>query len=800
MQRGYFSRHILVCLKASHYNAVSMEVNAESVSNTQEDFVAAQPHDESVHGIHQVSEINMIVENVPGMETAPSPYPPRELSKLAEREVILEEFTVGSGEFYKVYNISDIITKAQVKRAFQVEDMFNFKRVVFRVAVVATPFLYGRICLAGKPIGLRGGNLGTGFDPRLATCDHHLISVAQTEALECSFPWISYSDWLETSTPACDYYPMEWTLTDFHPILSVNDPDATVHVIVYARLEGVNFGLPRRESSVPKMGIKKRKKKASNKEGEAKSEEFSVSGTMEQVSTLANTFSSFPVIGEWAGGIGMVADMLGHVAHEFGLIKPVTTQPVQNMLSWHEPQDWMNTRSLSTIPRVSLGPDAVMSQDHTIFGDETDFTCIGNFVRTPALYMHKISITESDPVGNRFFDTVVDPDKLYYNSSGIYAGSRVPTYLSYMCNIHQYWRGSIAFTVVISAPKTSTFKLGVSLEHKTLNVPSGAGPSMVGQLLVSEIQVLGDTEFTLEVPYLWNRRYGFHDTYYNDSVPKPWLTLWLMSPLQSSGFPGETVVYGSVYVSAGSDFTVWNPSYTYGDLSEPIPYQHPNLVPVPPTPPAKIESKKKVLKADLQWNPRRDRIFSTLPGAKNVVASDVNFGEATYTWKDLVLRMQTDEVAESSVSWYPSAPPGKPTSAYFAIWMFPFTLYRTGARYYVSDALTSDAKTVGGPLSVNESVSITGGPSQITRIVGRRPAMTSYASFTTQFEIPFNCSFNCALPYMEEWDSPLAQIKLPATNVPAQTTVCKLTGTVVVWSFSDDFSAGFPCMGFYFPN
>lgn len=699
-------------------------------------------------GMHMVEDVNVREDIPPPMvDTIDSSYTLQQATDVAEREVLLASDTILATDspWFTTYKLSDITDHPHLRHAFGLYSHFSYKTICFRLTWVATPFEYGRAFVAEVPKAHQ-----IAVPNRVAPwgVPHAISSVAGAESVCFERNWVSQYDF----TPCHgDDHLVVWTVGQYHKLRSTANDVAKATLMVYVRLSGVKFHQPQLEfqSGGRKRKAKrvKRSKKQDTSEQDVRSEKGVVTQIAETTSTLANTFSTFPVVGQYASMVGNVADIAGSIASAFGLQKPVSGMASYQSVSSSVPIDVANPRGMASIQRFALGVDSSASADPTIFGDDVDYMDLSELSQIPGVL--KPSIILSGDTGDVVLRTAVHPA---VNGDLIGGNQRWANFVETLAYLHQWWRGSLDYTFIVSAPATATVRLGFAILPFDQR-ESVTSADWIGSVPTYEVSIMGDTEFTLRVPYVHtSRRQRTSDT------KGPYLVCWQLSPVQNAGFIGDVPLEMTVLVAGGDDTQWWAP----------------------------VEQSTAALHLGVssglqfQYNPRTDRKPLQFPMTQIVVPTDTECGETATHWKDHVLtpRFYTLPATEPSESVYLRCciPAFKRVNStgYVATWRRgPFAFYRTGGRYYgirpdaLADALIGVAPVLG---SHDDHAGVV--------------ALTDTNMLNV--EMPYDRAERFQTAFIDLKNSPILGRRIPVKPKPTP------YGQGYVWSASDDFVAGFP--------
>lgn len=700
-------------------------------------------------GMHVVQDVNAVDETPPPIvDTIDSAYTLQQATEVAEREILLASHTVlgTSPTWYWTFSLKDIVEHPHLRHAFGLYSHFSYKTICIRLTWVATPFEYGRAFVAESPVAHPIASPGIVAPWGVP---HAISSVASAESVCFERNWVSQYDFTSCTG---DQHVVNWTIGNYHRLRSTANDVAKATLMVYVCLRGVKFHQPRLEMQSggrPKRAKRvRRSRKQETKEQDVRSEKGVVTQIAEATSTLANSFSTFPVVGQYATAIGSVADIAGSIASTFGLQKPVSGMATYQSVGSSVPIDVANPRGMASVQRVSLGVDSAASADPSIFGDDIDFMDLTELSQIPGVL--RTNVLLDGDTGTTVFRVPIHPA---VSGSTITGQQRWTNFVEVLARVHQWWRGSLDYTFIISAPATATVRLGFAiLPHDQRNDASSA--DWIGSVPTYELSVMGDTEFTLRIPYVHSSRR--RNTANTDG---PHLVCWQLSPVQNAGFIGEVPLEMTVLVAGGDDTQWWAPIE-------------------PRTPMLGIGLSHDL---ELQYNPRTDRKPIQFPATQIVVPTDTECGESVTHWKDHALTPRFyDQLAEDGHQ--AALRCGIPilrrlgSPGFISTWRRgPFAFYRTGGRFYgIHHARPSTGE---GPIGI---LPVYGSGGDHIGIV----ALTD--TDILNVEIPYDRAERFQTTFIDLRVLPSLGRHIPVA--PQSSTL----GQTWAWSATDDFIAGFP--------
>jgi len=235
-----------------------------------------------------------------------------------------------------------------------------------------------------------------------------------------------------------------------------------------------------------------------DKEQTTTSKDHIVSSTMNVTSDILASLTSVPYIGEVASVAAPALKIGAMIASSFGKDKPNTIEtPTQIVVL---PYDNISQgKGLDIGQSLSVYPDNKVSNDHSLFCDDQDYTQLINYAKIPTLVT--ISSIVAPTEGDVFFEAAVSPTFCHQFEDDDGNFNLYPTMMSAVALLFSYWTGGIKYMIVVTCSKFMSGRLRISWipspHHKPIDTDDGAG-DYVSKI----IDINGDQTFTFFVPYL----------------------------------------------------------------------------------------------------------------------------------------------------------------------------------------------------------------------------------------------------------------------------------------------------------
>lgn len=396
---------------------------------------------------------------------------------------------------------------------------------VVRLQINANPFQCGRLILCYIPQYASDTRRFTMHLTNLMTITQlpHVEMTMQDTECELEIPYIAPTTHYNLRTGNYDwgtvfcyiYSPLAigsggTNQVTYNTWMSFNDFELEVPVV--PQMAG---GMP----SGKKHILKKYRVNAikSNIDSEVNEGKGPISSILSNVSSIASTLYSVPMLAPIAGPTAWFSNMMSGVASAFGWSKPMIDSQVCRMVS--NPHPYLgntNTADVSTNlaliadNRVNVMPDVNLSGV-----DEMALA----FIKKQKAYFGEVSWTSTSLPGPLFNYTIL-PSNFSTNIASIPFGATNDVYpttytpVGFLGSLYQYWRGSIEITMKIVKTQYHTGRLVVAFNPQ---LSFGSVSTSNTNYLHREIIDLRDgDEFCITVPYCYTSMYMNTDGNFND--------------------------------------------------------------------------------------------------------------------------------------------------------------------------------------------------------------------------------------------------------------------------------------------
>lgn len=402
---------------------------------------------------------------------------------------------------------------------------FQYMRadVEVEIKVNAQPFLQGALLLVYNPYYTninKFRRVGTRFLASQTSCPHKIISLEEGNSLKLVCPYANIYDLFDLGNSknqfgTCFLYVLS-------PLTGAT-ADAEVHYTIFARLINPKFYVPT-SNNVLSEAVEQHAKNMLTEKGYTVSKAQSSTGPVETnegnidrpvstianaVTTVADTLSGVPVIGEIASGVGWVSRMVSNVASVFGLSKAVQTKATQKVV----------IKTAATMPHSEGSDDATtlaLIQDNsidasTMIPENIDEMALKYIFGRPNYFSSKTVKADTFTGDNLLHKWEVSPFSTYQygelmDSETLYFGS-----FAYASMMGTLWRGEINYDItVIKTPFHQGRFAVVFLPETTLDKV----PDKLGSMLNTNYNVvcnlkdrqdeLGRVTFRASVPFVSN--------------------------------------------------------------------------------------------------------------------------------------------------------------------------------------------------------------------------------------------------------------------------------------------------------
>lgn len=330
------------------------------------------------------------------------------------------------------------------------------------------------------------------------------------------------------------------------------------------------------------------------KEANEKSEKGIMDTVVSATSTVNSILEQIPIVG------GMIENLFGVI----GLLDKPTSTMVKQPMGYDFSGDMAMGDGLDVSNRLGAQVNTPVSISPSLMGDDDQFQQISNIIQTPMLRA-VIRFDGTTVPSFNFRVGVIDDTEA---TSGT-------DYVQFIAGFFHYWRGSFKylFHFYCSTFTTARFRISVLFTAATVEDANS------GDIVSRVVDVKGDTQVSMTVPYLWHTMYRV----YNDEVAYPKILIQNISPIIGPSIESDAIVWCTVWRAAGEDFQ-FNQLTDWKRFSDGL---------------GKKPTKKLKAKAQLDVCATFKKTFDPiLEGSKFGIEQGVVSGEKITTIKDMIRR------------------------------------------------------------------------------------------------------------------------------------------------------------------
>lgn len=434
-------------------------------------------------------------------------YPNQTPTQILTRNYKVAEFTWSSAglgltnlEFPRA-----LITSAPVLGTRLLNFRYLRSGIKLEIRLNSTPYHFGALMVSWMPAHVNTLHC----EDAVRRSGNHpvMISASTQEAVTISIPWIHPRLYADTDTDVWQAMLCRVYFDALIPLITTSDNVTdTVKVQVFAAFEN-----PEVAGYVAQSGY------TFKREAEKKSKSGIITGSS---SPLRAILDSIPIVKD-------VAPLFETLAI---LDKPTSVEANQ-YVSYNFCRNMSMGEGLDTTNPLSCLPNAVLSYDPALMGDDSDTTLISNIVAVPMLRVYQMVTNETSVV--EFMIHPWDQDC---------QGS--PDYLRFMSGFFSRWRGSIKYCFQFFTTVFTSARFRISVLY---NTPSSLA-QQIGDVPSIIVDVKGDTMCDFTVPYLSPTMY--QDLARPDYIPK--LRIELVSPMVGQS-PSQPAIGLVIWRSGGAD-------------------------------------------------------------------------------------------------------------------------------------------------------------------------------------------------------------------------------------------------------
>lgn len=518
------------------------------------------------------------------------PYLKGELTAALTRSYQIDQFSWATTDTQGTLKTSYVFPYVLMQLPFLADKLkyyayFRSKiRITFRINT--TKFEYGTLLISRLPFydhtnanAWRHSNLFQAAQNRPI-----LLSAQQGSTVSLEMDWINPKQYQLMSSPLPEIGTV--FVHVLHPLTSVStEPPPSISVTVFAQFvdpEVAGFApdaapptpmlrkaliaynaaqeplfkkrLKRTQSITSTDGDAQSSKKGGRTvaaEAQEKSEKGVLTGVSEAVMTIAPMLSAVPVIGEFAAPAAMAAAALHPILSMLGLNKPMDVAVNQVVFPRGDP-GLSYGKGLDQLHKLSLDPKYTVSTTTGLCGTDNPQPSVKEIIMTPSLLASN-SFNNTTSVGA---EIVRIPVHANYSPFVVVSGDNwyLQPYVSWYAQFFKFWRGSLKYLIRFNTSSFVTTRVRISHLVETI---TSSYASVSGDLVSKVVDINGDTEVALTVPYINPNGYVpclLPDNVTNFVNNTGCLTLSLVDPITSTMTTNNPVIYYDIWVAAGPDF------------------------------------------------------------------------------------------------------------------------------------------------------------------------------------------------------------------------------------------------------
>jgi hypothetical protein len=436
----------------------------------------------------------------------------------------------------------DLFDVAQIRNHLQFYKYFYCKAIKIGIRINSTVFHFGRLNI-NHVTGASTTNLGFGSTPDYHADNifqrrnnrSHLVSAMTAGTTEIEIPWeIPYL--ILKNREVVNGGGWESILARVFVDIMVPLGMAALSVQPVEVSIFASFVEPVLTGFLPKTGVQplilaqgKKEKNPPTTEAISKSMSGVTSVIGDGVSMITSLMESVMSLG--SAVLPMAAMVLD---------KPSTTETVKKVSVGYG-HDMMCGDGLDSGTKFSLKQGAALTS-------ESMFPHGGNpsllwLMQRPG-FLDEFNFQHDTASGAKVWSANVFPGAVYQDGINF-----IPSYLKWFSSQFHYWRGSIRYGIYFTCSKFTSCRLRISYNPDVNG--DAPGTASGGDVISKIVDVTGDTFVAFTIPYLYETLWA-ENTSISDSASGI-INIELINKVVSQT---PTIVYATVFVSAGSDFQV----------------------------------------------------------------------------------------------------------------------------------------------------------------------------------------------------------------------------------------------------
>jgi hypothetical protein len=434
-----------------------------------------------------------------------NPFPAQTPSAVLTRQYLVAEFnwTIGGGFNDRVMfpkALTDITTIQEYLKLF----LFFRAGVDIEVRINASPYLYGALLCSWIPNELVSDNVHCGSLIRESGNHPVVISASVQQAAKIHIPWTNPFNYMGLDQPLMSSSSQIGVLylRELAPLTSVStDVPDTVHVQVYANFTNLDLAGYLPQTLAPPLSVLQLDAKNNHAQSRVvkqlpPTQPPRTQETQEHAPTgqdpLTATFSQIAPIFKTVTDTFSTLTDLGRKAVSFASLfdKPMTNQSMTYTSQTGWLKDMIHSDGEDPTPKLSLHKNALTSNLSTHMGNPHNVVSLASIFCTPMIRTTHTFLDLDDYI----LETVHPLNPVLVSTSG------VMDYLSTVANVFEMWRGPIRYYFQFFTSPFITCRFLLQVVY-TAAIPA---ISNTGDVPSKIIDVRGDTEYMVEIPYLWD--------------------------------------------------------------------------------------------------------------------------------------------------------------------------------------------------------------------------------------------------------------------------------------------------------
>lgn len=538
-------------LASTEQNELREQTSSDQVRTTNEADVTTQTNLTTYH-----EEESLTVTEVDGYNASDALWrlaeqmPPQNLGTILSRSYEVDSFqwegTDVIGTNLSRLNFPKVLFDIpQIAKELPYFKFFRCKGIRFGIRLNSTSFHSGRLLISNVPgsyIGALDRNPQNGEYKQRLNNKPHLVSAMTAGVVEIDYDWEIPNNWFKLPLQAAEVGLLNRVCVDVMvPLQTVSDATVPIGVTLFASfLEPEVTGPSPDDAITASLAIEQSSERKHNgKEQEEKTETHSMLSDFSDMIT---------------GVVEPITNIVATLAPLAALLDKPTTLDVSTKMRPEYASSMTYGDGADDVVKFSLKTDAGISVEQGVGGSLSPSLPFSEAVGRPG-HLRQFSfdsnavpgvIIDSWPVAPMLCEGQGDapPNKIY------------PTYLAWYSSAFGLWRGSLNYTFVFTASKFVSTRVRISFAPLA-TTPFALG-TYTGDIASKVIDITGDTEFSIAVPFVSDKYYESMTAINQEPVTNTGLVQveLLNNVVLSSNTAAAQTIYCNVWISAGADYQV----------------------------------------------------------------------------------------------------------------------------------------------------------------------------------------------------------------------------------------------------